>query len=308
MDLKQLKYFIAIVEEGSFTKAAARLHVAQPSLSLHVKNMEAALGVSLLLRGSNGITATDAGNLLVQKSRLLLDQFGQIQDDVRSLGHAPSGSVRLGLPGTISDILAAPLITRCYDRYPKIKIIIAEAMSGFVNQWLHEGRIDMAILYTDRKEASIQSQALLAEELVLLMPPSQKKSQRTALELLQSTPLILPSNAHGLRQMLNQSFREQPISLDPIIEVDSYANIKHLVAEGYGLSILPNHAVAAEAEQGRLTLKRFPAPRLWRSAYLTRLTGRSQTQAITVVQSLIKDTVVDLVSQGQWIGAKLHES
>jgi LysR family nitrogen assimilation transcriptional regulator len=302
MDLKQLRYFLAIVEEGSFSKAARRVGVAQPSLSFHVKNMEAELGVTLLQRVPSGVVETEAGAILVQRARLLLADFESLQDDVRRTGSEISGTVRLGLPGTISALLAAPLITRCAAEFPKVKIIVAEAMSGFVKDWLGEGRIDIAVLYEDYAGPEISSQLLLREELVLLVPPKTDCTGKTAIEVMEQVPLVLPSASHGLRKMLDRAFRKKSIELSAFIEVDSYGNIKQLVEDGYGASILPFHAVSREVEEGRLNVLRFADQSIQRGIYLSALKSRRLSRAAVEVEKTLLVLIAELLAEGKWAG------
>ena len=140
MDIRHLRYFLAIAELGSITRAAAQLNVAQPALSLHVKNMEAELGTQLLLRSKSGVTPTEAGHLLMQRARAILDDLARTQDDIRTLESDPMGVVCIGLPSTISTILALPLIEAARKAYPRIRLNVAEAMSGFIADWLAEAR------------------------------------------------------------------------------------------------------------------------------------------------------------------------
>lgn len=304
MDLRQLRYFLAIVEEGSFTRAAQRVNVAQPALSLHVRNMEEALGTPLLLRAPQGVSATEAGELLARRARSLLMDLERTEEEVRSLGREPMGTVRLGLPGTISGILSVPLIARCRDRYPKIKIVIAEAMSGFVREWLLDGGVDLAVLYAELRETGVRSEPLLDEELVMLAPPGKAGAQLTPLGKLADIPLILPSGAHGLRAMIEDKLRSEDISVAPEIEVDSYGNIKRLVEQGYGCSVLPFHAVAREAAESRLSVSRFSAPGLWRRTYLAHATARPMTRAASAVSDILTTVAGELISEGTWAGAR----
>lgn len=304
MDLRQLRYFLAIVEEGSFSNAAKRLNVAQPALSLHVRKIEEELATPLLLRGPHGVTETEAGALLARRARTLLADLDRTKEEVRSLGQEPVGTVRLGLPGSISGILSLPLIVQCRARHPRIKIIVTEAMSGFIREWLLDGRIEIAMLYADLRDAGVRSQALLEEELVLLLPPGADANQ-VPRKLIAAHGLILPSGAHGLRMMLDSWLRRQGMKVDPVIEVDSYGNIKQLVESGYGCSILPSHTVRDAVDGGRLQIKHFDEPRLSRSIWLAQSTSRPMTRAASAVSELLVEVVEQLVRSDDWAGAVL---
>ncbi len=308
MDLRQLRYFVEILEQGSFTKAAQALNVAQPALSLHIKNMEAELGALLLLRERTGVSPTEAGNLLARRARLILGDLDQTIDEVRNLDRDPSGEVRIGLPGTISGILALPLIQALRQHSPRIKLTIAEAMSGFIANWLDEGRIDLAVLYQDLDRSSFCSEPLLQEELVALAGPQWPLPARLDLTELRDVALVLPSAAHGLRALIDTALQPLDVKLNVVVEIDSYTNIKSLVSAGYGVSILPLHAVSQEVQAGTLAVSRFKSPGLMRSAHLVYPKQRLRTRAQQVVQDLLREVVSDLIAAGQWDGARWLQS
>ncbi|KGF68298.1 hypothetical protein LL06_17365 [Hoeflea sp. BAL378] len=303
-DIRQLRYFLAIIEEGSFSAAAQRVSVAQPALSLHVRNMEQSMSVKLLVRGPKGVVPTEEGELLARRARAILADIEQTEDEVRNFGKEPGGTVRLGFPGTIGEILSVPLIMRCRDRFPGVKIIIAEAMSGFVLDWLLARDIDLAVIYLDFQDSSVRSEALLEEELVLLAPADAEMDDGgIALENLSGKSLILPSKAHGLRIMLDDIFGARGMSVEPTIELDSYRNIKRLVEAGYGYSILPLHAVVEEQRAGRLSVRRFSNIALKRNAYIVQSVSRPTTRATEAIAGELKSVVGRLIEDGLWPGA-----
>lgn len=308
MDLRQLRYFVAIVEQGSFSKAAATLNVAQPALSLHVRNMEADLGTALLFRTPHGVVATEAGEILLRNARAIIDQFLIAQEEIRGHESEPSGEVRLGLPGTISQILSVPLIIATRERFPKIKLRIAEAMSGFVAEWIREGRVDISILYIPVEDRVLSSYPVLTEELCLLGPVEPISDVKApafgtvALKQVAPLPLILPSSSHGLRELLEREAAANQLHLNTTIDVDSYANIKELVEKGIGYSILPFNSIAREVHDGRLRSWRINKPELKRDVYLVHPADRPMTNAVSVIEKLCRTTLLELAATGQWSG------
>ena len=170
VDLRQLRYFVAIVQSGSISRASLQLNIAQPALSLHIRNMEADLGVPLLFRTPQGVQPTEAGLILLRNAKTILAQFEQTEREIRGSSTEPTGEVRLGLPGTISQILGAPLVIAARERYPKITLRIAEAMSGYVLEWLRLGRVDLGLLFQTVEDRDLRSIALATETLVLFGP------------------------------------------------------------------------------------------------------------------------------------------
>lgn len=311
MDIRQLRYFVAIVEHGSFSRAAALLHVAQPALSLHLRNMEEDLGTQLLFRSPKGVVPTEAGAILLRHARIILGQFSSAAEEVRGHHAEPAGEVRLGLPGTIGEVLSVPLIRAAHARYPKIRLRIAEAMSGFVLDWIREARIDLAVVYRDISEPGLEAVRLLDEELIFFAPPELPEGvvlpspcQPLALKSLAGVPMILPGAAHGLRDLLNRHAAGAGVSLSTVVEVDSYHSIKELVRSGFGCSILPLQAVSKDIAEGRLQGWSLRAPEVLRSVWLAHATDRPMSNAVAAIEALSGEVLQDLVQAGTWAGAR----
>lgn len=319
IDLRQLRYFVAIVEEGSFSRAAQVLHVAQPALSLHVRNMESDLGAALLFRSPRGVQPTEAGLILLRHARRIMDQILAAEEEIRGFGKDPSGIVRLGLPGTISQIIAVPLVKEVHRLYPRVQLRIAEAMSGFVRQWLKEGSIDMAVLYGEARDQGLDSHHILDEGLHLIGTPAMAQRDGldqdvrpggSALSLAQALalPLILPSENHSLRRLLADHAAAAGVPLSTLFDVDSFSNIKALVQDSMGYSVLPVSAVAAEMAEGRLSAWPIGDPPIRRSIHLSLASDRPQTNAVTAVLALLQTLLTDLVQTRYWPGAILAGS
>ena len=307
MDVRHMRYFLEIVERGSITGAAQSLNVAQPALSLHVKNMEEQLGTRLLVRSRSGTVPTQAGALLARRARTILDDLARTEDDIRTLDRDPSGLVRIGLPGTIGGIVALPLLEAVRDAYPGIRLNIVEGMSGFISGWLAEGRVDLAVLYNKASTRDLASELLLEEELVVLWRGGLECLPEMSLSGLRGVPLVLPSAEHGLRIQIEAVLRETGYAPNVAVEIDSYANIKRLVASGFGASILPLNTVRDEVRAGGLAVSRITGPGLWRSVHLVQPAAGPGSRAQEAVRALLQDTVPGLVARGEWTGARLPD-
>ncbi|MDQ0503361.1 LysR family transcriptional regulator [Xanthobacter agilis] len=305
MDLRQLRYFVTIVEVGSFSKAAHRLCVAQPALSQHVRNMELDLGVELLFRSPQGVRPTEAGETLVRHARLILTQVEVAQEAVRRGQSEPEGEVRFGLPGTVSEMLCVPLLSEARRRYPKIKLRVAEAMSGFVLDWLREGKIDLGVLYRSVSERTLQARRVLSEELCLLGPAASSDlpplpDGPVSFAAMGDLPLILPSTGHGLRELVEERALAESVHLSTVIDIDTYGQIKLLVAGGLGYSVLPRTALRAEVANGVLRTWPMGRPVLSRNLYLVRPSDRPLSNAVRAIEELAHTTLVKLVREGAW--------
>ena len=299
---------MAIIQCGSITRASLQLNVAQPALSLHIRNMEADLGVPLLFRTPQGVLPTEAGATLLRHAQLILGQFEQAQAEIRGGQAEPAGEVRLGLPSSISQILGVPLILAARERYPRISLRVAEAMSGYVLDWLHAGRVDLGLLYAVVEDRGLRSTSLLTEELVLFGPAEATAELRAVPpQALADRPLVLPSPGHGLRDLLDAHAAEHGLRLSPVVEIDAYASIKTMVERGLGFSVLPAHAVREEVAEGRLRAWPFEPP-LLRTIHLAQPTDRPLSHAARAVEGLCRTTMAELVRSGAWHSARMRVS
>jgi LysR family nitrogen assimilation transcriptional regulator len=308
MDIRHLRYFASIVEQGSFSRAAAALRIAQPALSLHVRNMEANLGTSLLFRSPKGVVPTEAGEILLRNARIILDQLAIAEDELRGYDNEPVGDVRIGLPGTFGQVLAVPLIMAARSRFPKIKLHIAETMSGFAVEWIRDGRIDLAVVYHDLTEKGIVTTRVLEEELVCFGPMQAlpgcevpKGNKTISYDLIANLPLILPGGRHGFRDLLERHAAAAGVTLNTIIDIDSHANIKELVRCGVGYSILSMNSISGEVKAGQLRCWSIGKPPIKRPVYLVNSVNRPLTNAVAAMKALVLEVMHDLTRTGNLV-------
>src|SRR5450830_1833669 len=165
MELRQLRYFVAIVDHGSLSRAALILHVAQPALTQQLRQLEEELGVQLLHRSAKGVLSTDAGQLFYEHAQAILKQVADAKSAVTQSAERPSGSVTLGLPHSISGALALPLLTAARARYPEITLQLTEELTGNLSEQLKSGRVNLAVLFDDGQLAQFATTPLVEEEL-----------------------------------------------------------------------------------------------------------------------------------------------
>ncbi len=304
MELRQLRYFIATAEELSISRAARRLRLAQPALSQQIRHLEDEFGIKLLKRNSRGVQLTAAGERLLVEARAIMQQAGALPSIVCGRDREPVGEVRIGLPGTVAEILAVPLIMRCREEFPRIHIKIQEAMSGYVRDWLANGSVDLAILYStaDAVADGIALHEVLMEEVCLFAAPGRLSSLPDPLPFrnLARFDLILPGRSHGLRQLIERHADRADITLTNTIEIDSYSQIKRLAASGIGVGLLPRMAIQSEISDGVLQACRIAEPTLERRVFLAWSQERSASDATQAVGRLAWDTLRRLVEAGAW--------
>ncbi len=306
MDLRQLRYFMAIVKHGSFSKAANHLRIAQPALSQHVRNMEEDIGTPLLHRLARGVSPTEAGERLLQRASNILAQFDNINEFVRGEDSEPSGVVHVGLPGTVGEIMSIPLIEAALERYPKIQIKIAEAMSGFVLDWIRRGETDLALIYSTSNPVGLRIKQMLTEDLHIFANPSlcahmPESGEAVSFAVAASHRLILPSSNHGLRNLVDGVAASEGVEIDAAIEIDSYRQIKHLASRALGFSILPPTAIRSEVESGEFLSWPIRDPALQRSVFIASSTDRPLSNAAQAIARLAVEILRAQVESGNWI-------
>src|ERR1700683_2171228 len=165
MDLRQLRYFVGIVQAGSLSRAADQLHVAQSAVSHHLNSLESELDRQLVTRGPKGIILTDAGAVLYRHAEAILRHVESAKRDAMSAPNVPSGRVSIGLPVAIGAMLSYELFIRVRSVYPQIVLHVSDGNSWLLRERLVNGRLDIALLFVGQPERGFAVEPLLLEEL-----------------------------------------------------------------------------------------------------------------------------------------------
>jgi LysR family nitrogen assimilation transcriptional regulator len=263
VDLKQLEYFVNVVDLGGFSRAARLLDIAQPAISRQVRALEVELRQSLLLRNGRGATPTEAGKRLLEHARGILQQVDRARHEVDETRGAAVGHVAVGLPPTLARTLTTPLVREFRRLYPRATLSIVEGLSAYMHEWLHVGRLDIAILYNPVASPEVDSRPLLEESLSLV---ARRQSHRAApairLRDLPQFPLIIPSRPHAIRMLVETRLADVGLRPQVIMEIDAISAILELVAEGYGNAVLSPLALAGSEVARRLVSRPIVQPRL----------------------------------------------
>ncbi|WP_159993055.1 LysR substrate-binding domain-containing protein [Roseomonas sp. 18066] len=309
MDLRALRSFVAVVEEGSFSAAAVRLRIAQPALSQQARKLEAELGCQLLERLPRGVVPTPAGGKLLAHARDLLARAEAVRDDLRGEAALPTGEVTLGLPQSVAAMLTLPLLARVLAELPQVKLRIIESMTGYIPDWLREGRLDLAMVFRADVGGGLVLRQLLEEQLFLAGPRQAADGPRpaaggqigtVAFSALAGLPLILPGAPHGLRLLIDQRARQSGVRLRVVAEVDALAQLTAAASAGLGWSILSYTTLREALEAKRISVWRIQDPAITRSIYLCRPADRPATRAVQAVEERVQQVLRRLVEEGGW--------
>lgn len=308
MELRQLRYFVAIVDHGSLSRAALVLHVAQPALTQQLRQLEDELGARLLHRSAQGVTSTDAGKLFYQHAQAILKQVADARAAVAQSTERPSGSVTLGLPHSISGALALPLLTAARARYPEITLQLTEEISGSLTEQLKSGRLNLAVLFDDGQLGQFNSVPLVEEDLMFICRPGSAFAPAgpsiSLADALAST-LILPAQQHGVRPRIEQTARGAGLALDKVIEINSIAILRSALLADIGATLLPVAPVRADIEAGMLAAWPVEHPAITRSVTLCSSRNIPPTDAAAAIGRLVRQVTEELCASGHWPGAAL---
>lgn len=304
MTIRQLRYFLRIIELKSFSKAAAYLHVAQPALGLQIRKLEEELGVKLLNRHSRGITPTEAGLLLREHANIILRQIERAKLSLTDLSGPPRGKIAVGVTPTLNLILAAQLVERCIRDYPSVSLSIVGGMSEDLMKWIESDRLDLAFSYNPSAVQGLVCEPLLIEDLCLISPRSdtdaRSNEDSASLNEVAELPLILPSMSSGLRSLVEEAANERGIKVNTLLEIDSVTATKELVTKGVGHGILPLGAVKREVDDGRIIARRFTDPTLSREMYLVYSAKRPSSNATAAIREIMHAVVAENIKSGAW--------
>ncbi|MFG1343556.1 LysR family transcriptional regulator [Xanthobacter autotrophicus DSM 431] len=299
MDLRELRYFAAVAETGSFSRAAIKLGIAQPTLSRQIQNLEQELKSALFYRHGRGIALTEVGAKLHSALSPMLQQFDQVQREIIDQANTPSGLVRLGIPPSIGSTIVAPLAETFRAECSAVHLHVVEAFSGTLFEWVESGAIDLGILYDSRRSHSMNVIPLLQEELYLIDSPGDACAASVAsLEEVRLDRLVLPGTGHGLRRVVDAMFHNAGIKVELAVEIDSVPALKQLVEMGAAQTILPFGAVHREVKEKRLVARPFAAGDLRATLVLATALHRPVTKATRQLVQIIQDQIVRHVDSG----------
>lgn len=257
MDLRQLRYFVKVVECGNVTRASEALHIAQPAVSQQMRNLERDLDMRLLERSVHGVAPTAAGQTLYRHALELLRQADSTRELLRQDAELPQGRVSVALPSSTARMVAIPLARMVRDRFPGIALELVEAPSAELANLLTSGRVDLAVIVDAVETRSIARQHLLTEALHLIAwPEFPMPDGPLSIADLARMPLLLPSAPNTIRSHVEWAMREAGLPCEIRFEASSTALLFAAVMAQLGVTILPWSAAHIELSERKLKLAR----------------------------------------------------
>src|SRR4051794_33682355 len=280
MEIHQLRYFIAVAEEGSFSRAAAREHVAQPSLSQQIQKLEAEMDHRLFDRLSRSVVVTEAGKCLLDHARKILADIAESHRCLDDLKHDVAGRLTIGAIMTMAPYVLPKLVEKFQTRYPKVELEIQENTTESLALRLEEGTLDVAIMSTCQKSPALAAHLLGRESLFVLLASQHPlaKKKKISWSDLKSEKFLLLHEVHCLSAQICRLLASHNLRPEMALRGAQLSTIANMVATGTGVSVVPQMMVEHQLPDCCVALP-FTAPAPTREINLLRNPLRLETRA-----------------------------
>ncbi|MEJ3647051.1 transcriptional regulator CynR [Pseudomonas bubulae] len=290
---RHIKYFLAVAQHHSFTKAAAALHVSQPALSQQVRQLEESLSAQLFDRSGRTTRLTDAGEVYLRYARRASQELEEGKRAIHDVGDLSRGALRVALTPTFTTYLVGPLVEAFHSRYPNITLNLREIAQEQMEELLLADELDVGIAFEDGHSQDIESQPLLIEALALVVGERHPLAGQSAIDLdaLSAESLILLSEEFATREQIDRYCRQHNVTPRVKMEANVIGAVIEVVRRTTLSTLLP--ATVALAHQGLFAIELSPQ-RLHRTAVLMQRKGAYQTSAARAFIELATDIAAQL--------------
>lgn len=311
MEIRQLKYFVAVVDAGSLSRASRDIHVVQSALSKQMSALEAELGAQLFHRSNSGIVVNEAGKVFYEYAQGMLKQLDAAKAAVNPDAAALSGSIVVALPQSVATILALPLLQAVARTYPQVQLHLNEELTGNLVDQLVRGRVDIALFTRIGLPSEVSFSPLIEEDFYLIHradAPDMPAAGDVTLAEAVAQPLVFPSRAHShsTRAFVDQALAEQQLPPSRVaMEVNSVHILKSAVEAGIGPSIMPLNLALREVAEGRLVAHPITPPVMFRTLGICVCEALPSSKLRELISALIGQVVRDMCRSGEWPATRL---
>ncbi len=310
--LKQLRYFEAVARFGHFGRAAEHCAVTQPALSMQVQELERHLGVSLIERRPRGVLLTQAGQEILERARKVLSELQSLEDYARSCGEPLTGRLHLGIIPTIAPYMLPSLLASAKQRFGALDLRIRETQTHTLLQELEDGMLDLLVIALPVDQHGTMSEPLFEDRFLLAAPPSDAAPELDRVlatpDLLRDSRVLLLEEGHCFRdQALSVCHRPGGEAVDTF-GASSLSTIVQMVANGMGVTLLPEMSLTVEARDGKLRLMRFADPEPSRSIGLVWRESSSRAEEFRALGRLIVEVMTAKADRDDAAGGPAHQT
>ncbi len=245
MNLRDLKYLLALADHKHFGRAAAACFVSQPTLSTQIRKLEEELGVPLVERAPRKVMLTPAGRDAAERARRIVAEVEQMKEAARRSQDPEAGTVRLGIFPTLGPYLLPHVIPRIRERFPQLELLLVEEKSDLLLSRLHEGKLDTALLALPVHDDQLHSEFLFEEPFLLAVPEDHPLARLDSLSLseLSNHKLLLLEDGHCLREQALEVCRLSGANEKSEVRATSLETLRQMVAANVGITLLPTLAI-----------------------------------------------------------------
>jgi LysR family hydrogen peroxide-inducible transcriptional activator len=288
MELHQLRYFCAVAEAGSFSRAAEQSHVSQPSLSQQIMKLEDELGARLFDRLGRSVRLTETGQTFLPRARAVLRELEAARGDVAEQKDSVGGSVTIGVIPTVAPYFLPERLTWFSRKFQQVRLTVVEEITPVLLDQLRASKVDLAILALPIRGHEFETFPLLTERLFAALPPGHKLAKRRALSLkdLRAQPFLLLRDGHCFRDTAVAACDRARLHPQIVFESGQFSSLLSLVGAGMGVSIVPEMAIEKKA---RCRFVRIDDPAAARTIGAVILRGRSLSRAHHAFLSHLRD-------------------
>ena len=291
MDLRQLRYLVALSEERNFTRAAEREHIAQPALSQQIRRLEEEVGVALVERTTRRVAITDAGVQLVARARRMLAELDAARVELEEVRGLRTGHVTVGTMHTMGPVDVSLALAMFHERHPAVELTVREQSSEELAEMLRDDELDLAFLsVTERIEShELGLHQLVSEELILILPPTHPLSKRRRVRMRELVGEQFISFREGARLRELLATAGHHAGFEPTVKLESNESerIRRLVSRGMGVAILPRSD--ADRSGAEVAVARLIEPSLTRDITLAWREGRRHPPAVAEFLELSRE-------------------
>jgi LysR family transcriptional regulator, cyn operon transcriptional activator len=293
IELRHLRYFLAVAEAAHFTKAAAKLHITQPTLSHQIRQLEGQLNLPLFDRVGRRVKLTAAGELLLPHARRVLRELDEAQTALGELHGLKRGSLRVGIMQTVNACVIPEIVSRFSAANPGVRVTCSEMAVDEIESGLESGKLDLGISFMPATRATLEGERLFTEELVLVARAGHPLTQRRSVKIreLAAVPLVLLSSKYCTRQLIDRSLAEAKTQPEIRVEMNSIESILATIRQSDLASVLPLLALCRGEE--RLATVPLTDPKPNRSVGLLWLRGAQRRAAAQAFATVAEQALAD---------------
>lgn len=291
MQYDALKTFITLVEVNNFTKTSEILHISQPSVSLHIKNLEQELQTTLFIRSPKSVQITPTGEILYNRAKQMMAIAEQAKEEILAYHHEIQGTLIIGASFTIGEYILPPIIASLQKQFPQLELQIIIGNTKEIIQYTKLLQVDIGLIEGQAHDHELIIKPFMQDELFIVSASNHPLTKEPAVtvEKLQQQNWVAREEGSGTRYYLDHLFRANGLQVGSLVTVSSNQGVKESVIQGLGLSLLSASVIERELKSGDIKVLHLEEQHFMRTfSYLYSPTMKNKRNADTLIEALLK--------------------